>query len=151
MDFNRLTIKSQEAIAAAQERARRSGSPELYPEHLTLALLDQELPRQLVPDAAALRAETEEKLRQRPTVSGSQGNPQVSGAFARILDKAEDEMRALEDDYVSVEHLLLALDVVPRDELLARIKEVRGSQRVTSQDPEGTYQALSKFGRDFTA
>ena len=62
MDFNRLTIKSQEAIAAAQELARRTGNPELYPEHLTLALLEQELPRQLVPDAGALRAEAEAKL-----------------------------------------------------------------------------------------
>ncbi|MDX6505017.1 MAG: ATP-dependent Clp protease ATP-binding subunit ClpB, partial [Gaiellaceae bacterium] len=150
MDFNRLTIKSQEAIAAAQELARRTGNPELYPEHLTLALLDQELPRQLVPDAPGLRAETEEKLRARPAVSGGHGQPQAGAAFARVLDKAEDEMRKLEDEYVSVEHLLLALDVVPRAELVAKIKEVRGSQRVTSQDPEGTYQALSKFGRDFT-
>jgi ATP-dependent Clp protease ATP-binding subunit ClpB len=150
MDFNRLTIKSQEAIAAAQELARRTGNPELYPEHLTLALLDQELPRQLVPDAVALRAEAEEKLRARPAVSGGHGQPQASAAFARVLDRAEDEMRKLEDDYVSVEHLLLALDVVPRDALLAKIKEVRGSQRVTSQDPEGSYQALTKFGRDFT-
>src|SRR5918911_735895 len=150
MDFNKLTLKSQEAVAAAQELARRTGNPELYPEHLTLALLDQELPRQLVPDAAALRAETEEKLRARPTVSGTSGQPQASGAFARVLDQAEDEMRKLDDEYVSVEHLLLALDVVPRDALLARIKDVRGSQRVTSQDPEGSYQALEKFGRDFT-
>jgi ATP-dependent Clp protease ATP-binding subunit ClpB len=60
-------------------------------------------------------------------------------------------MRALEDDYVSTEHLLLALDVVPRDSLLAALKEVRGSQRVTSQDPEGSYQALEKFGKDLTA
>ena len=62
MDFNKLTIKSQEAVAAAQERARRLGNPELYPEHLLLALLDQELPRALVPDPDALRAETEGKL-----------------------------------------------------------------------------------------
>ena len=59
-------------------------------------------------------------------------------------------MRKLEDEYLSTEHLLLALDVVPRDELLAKLKEVRGGQRVTSQDPEGTYQALEKFGRDLT-
>jgi ATP-dependent Clp protease ATP-binding subunit ClpB len=150
MDFNRLTVKSQEAIAGAQELARRLGNPELYPEHLTLALLDQELPRQLVSDAQALRAETEEKLRARPTVSGSQGNPQVSAAFARVLDQAEDEMRSLDDEYISVEHLLLALDVVPREALLERIREVRGSQHVTSQNPEGSYQALEKFGRDFT-
>ena len=68
-----------------------------------------------------------------------------------MLDRAADEAKKLEDDYVSTEHLLLALDVVPRDELLAKIKEVRGGQRVTSQDPEGTYQALEKFGRDLTA
>ena len=59
-------------------------------------------------------------------------------------------MRKLEDDYVSTEHLLLALDVVPRDALLSALKDVRGSQRVTSQDPEGFYQALEKFGRDLT-
>ena len=61
MDFNKLTVRSQEAVAAAQELARRSGNPELYPEHLLLALLEQELPRQLVPDAAALRAERLER------------------------------------------------------------------------------------------
>src|ERR687885_332454 len=114
MDFNKLTLKSQEAVAAAQELARRMGNPELYPEHLLLALLDQELPQQLVPDAAA------------------------------------DEAKRMEDDYVSTEHLLLALDVVPRDQLLTKIQQVRGGQRVTSQDPEGTYQALEKFGRDLT-
>jgi len=106
MDFNKLTLKSQEAVAAAQELARRNGNPELYPEHLLIALLDQELPRQLVPDAHALRAEAEQKLAARPAVSGSHGQPQVSAAFARVLDKAEDEMRKLEDEYVSVEHLL---------------------------------------------
>src|ERR671936_1670239 len=75
----------------------------------------------------------------------------VAAALDRVLDRASNEARSMEDDYVSSEHLLLALDVVPRDELLARIKEVRGGQRVTSQDPEGTYQALEKFGRDLTA
>jgi len=150
MDFNKLTVKSSEAVAAAQELARRLGSPELYPEHLLLALLDQQLPAQLVPDAAALRAETEAKLRERPSVQGGGQQPSASVALSRVLDRAEDEMRSLEDEYISTEHLLLALDVVPRDELLAKIKEVRGGQRVTSQDPEGTYQALSKFGRDLT-
>ena len=67
MDFNKLTIKSQEAVAAAQELARRGGNPELYPEHLVLALLDQELPQQLVPDASSLRAEAETKLRGKPS------------------------------------------------------------------------------------
>ncbi len=151
MDFNKLTLKSQEAVAAAQELARRMGNPELYPEHLVLALLDQELPQQLVPDAAALRAEAEATLRGKPSVQGMQQQPNVSAAFARVLDDAADEARRMEDDYVSTEHLLLALDVVPRDQLEAKIKTVRGGQRVTSQDPEETYQALEKFGRDLTA
>jgi ATP-dependent Clp protease ATP-binding subunit ClpB len=150
MDFNKLTVKSQEAVAAAQELARRSGNPELYPEHLLLALLDQELVQQLVPDAATLRAETEAALRAKPAIQGASQQPAAGAAFSRALDRAFDEARRLEDEYVTVEHLLLALDVVPREGLLARIKEVRGGQRVTSQDPEGTYQALAKFGRDLT-
>jgi ATP-dependent Clp protease ATP-binding subunit ClpB len=151
MDFNKLTIKSQEAVAAAQERARRLGNPELYPEHLLLSLLDQDLPRALVPDPDALRAETEATLAQRPRTEGMAQQPGASAAFSKVLDRAFDEAKKLEDEYVSTEHLLLALDVVPRDELLAKIEEVRGGQRVTSQDPEGTYQALEKFGRDLTA
>ncbi len=154
MDFNRLTIKSGEAVAAAQELARRRGNPEVYPEHLCIALLDQELPRTLVERAGesvdSLRAECEAKLAQKPAVQGSTQQPQASTDFARVLDKAEEEMRKLEDDYVSTEHLLLALELAPRDKLLAALKEVRGSQRVTSQDPEGSYQALEKFGRDLT-
>jgi ATP-dependent Clp protease ATP-binding subunit ClpB len=150
MDFNKLTIKSQEAVGAAQELARRMGNPEVYPEHLLLALLDQELPQQLVPDAAALRAEAETGLRGKPAIQGSQQQPTVSRAFAEVLDRAFDEARQLDDEYVSTEHLLLALDVVPRDHLLAKLQQVRGGQRVTSQDPEGTYQALEKFGRDLT-
>src|SRR6184192_1870082 len=151
MDFNKLTIKAQEAVAAAQELARRSGNPELYPEHLLLALLDQELPRQLVLDPDSLRAEAEARLAQKPRIQGSTQQPNASAAFSRVLDKAADEAKRMEDDYVSTEHLLLALDVVPRDLLEAKIKQVRGGQRVTSQDPEGTYQALEKFGRDLTA
>jgi ATP-dependent Clp protease ATP-binding subunit ClpB len=150
LDFNKLTIKSQEAVAAAQESARRDGNPELYPEHLLLALLDQDLPRELVPDADALRAQANATLSQKPRTQGASQQPQVGAAFSRVLDKAFDEAKRLEDEYVSSEHLLLALDVVPRDALLARIKAVRGGQRVTSQDPEGTYQALAKFGRDLT-
>ena len=154
MDFNRLTIKSQEAVAAAQELARRSGNPEVYPEHLTLALLDQELPRTLVERAGQsvpdLRAQAEAALAGKPAVQGGAQQPRVSAAFSRALDAAEDEMRKLEDEYVSTEHLLLALDVVPRGALLEALTKVRGSQRVTSQDPEGSYQALEKFGRDLT-
>jgi ATP-dependent Clp protease ATP-binding subunit ClpB len=150
MDFNKLTIKSQEAVAAAQELARRNGNPELYPEHLLVALLDQELPRELVPDADAVRAQAEAVLATKPRIQGAQQQPAVSPAFSQVLDKAFDEAKRMQDDYVSTEHLLLALDVVPREQLEAKIGGVRGGQRVTSQDPEGTYQALSKFGRDLT-
>ena len=151
MDFNKLTLKSQEAVAGAQELARRNGNPELYPEHLLLALLDQELPRALVGDPQALRQEAESDLKQRPSVSGAGVQPHASTLFSSLLDRAFDEANRLGDNFVSVEHLLLALDVVPRDELMSRLKEVRGSQQVTTQDPEGTYQALEKFGRDLTA
>jgi ATP-dependent Clp protease ATP-binding subunit ClpB len=151
MDFNKLTIKSQEAVAAAQELARRTGNPELYPEHLLVALLDQELPRELVPDADTLRAQAEAALSAKPRIQGAQQQPNVSAQFSKVLDRAFDEAKRMQDDYVSTEHLLLALDVVPREQLEAKIAAVRGGQRVTSQDPEGTYQALAKFGRDLTA
>jgi ATP-dependent Clp protease ATP-binding subunit ClpB len=154
MDFNRLTIKSGEAVAAAQELARRRGNPEVYPEHLCIALLDQELPRTLVEragiSASTLRAEAEAKLANRPAVQGTSQQPTASKAFGDLLDRASDEARSMDDEYVSTEHLLLALDVAPRDALLTALKDVRGSQRVTSQDPEGSYQALEKFGRDLT-
>src|SRR5919109_2568789 len=129
MDFNKLTLKSQEAVGSAQELARRMGNPELYPEHLLLALLDQELPQRLVPDPAALRAQAETALRGKPSIQGAQQQPTVGGAFAKILDEAFDEARRMNDDYVSTEHLLLALDAVPRDQLRERITEVRGGER----------------------
>ena len=151
MDVEKLTVKSGEALAAAQGHARRLGNPEVYPEHLTLSLLEQELPQTLVPDAAALRSQVVETLAQKPAIVGAQQQPQVSAALSRVLERAFDEMRELGDEYVSVEHLLLALDVAPRDALLQRLAGVRGSQRVTSQDPEATYQALERFGRDLTA
>jgi ATP-dependent Clp protease ATP-binding subunit ClpB len=155
MDFQKLTLKSQEAVAAAQELARTTGNPELTPDHLTLALLEQELPRTLVDRsgyrAGELRAEAEARLRNQPSVSGGNVQPQPSAAFRRVLDSAFEEMRELGDEFASVEHLLLALDIVPRDALLAALREVRGGQKVTSQDPEGTYQALEKYGRDLTA
>src|SRR5436190_1778903 len=155
MDFSKLTIKAQEAVAAAQELARRNGNPELYPEHLLLALLDQELPRELVTDADALRAQAEATLAQKPRIEGSQQQPGVSSAFSKVLDRAFDEAKKLEDEYVASQHLLLALEPfaekgVPRDQLLAKVAEVTAGRRVTSPDPEGTYQALSKFGRDLT-
>ena len=155
MDFEKLTIKSGEAVAAAQELARRAGNPELTPDHLTIALLDQELPRTLVQRSGSavetVRAEADGRLAQQPSVSGGSGQPQAGAGLRRVLDDAFDEAASLGDEFVSVEHLLLALDVVPRDALLGALKDVRGGQRVTSQDPEGSYQALEKYGRDLTA
>ena len=146
MDFTKLTTKSQEAIGTAQDLARRRGNPEITPEHLVLALLDQEL----FADWRGLRADAERKLGALPTVQGGQQQPAVSAAFSRVLDRADDERQQLGDDYVSTEHLFLAIGLVPREEIVAWIEQVRGGQRVTSQDPEGSYQALEKFGRDLT-
>ncbi len=155
MDSSKLTIKSGEAVAGAQELARRAGNPELTLDHLTIALLDQELPRTLVErsgaSAGALREEAERRVSTLPVVSGGAAQPQASAAFRRALDSAFAEAKALGDEFVSVEHLLLALEVVPRDALLGALQQVRGGQRVTSQDPEGSYQALEKYGRDLTA
>jgi ATP-dependent Clp protease ATP-binding subunit ClpB len=146
MDFQKLTIKSQEAVAAAQDIARRRGNPEVAPDHLLLALLDQDL----FANWQQLRPEAERRVAALPSVQGGSQQPNASAAFARVLDKADEDRARLEDDYVSTEHLFLALEPAPRDEILKWIKEIRGSRRVTSQDPEGTYQALSKFGRDLT-
>src|SRR6476660_9486422 len=146
MDFSKLTIKSQEAIGAAQEDARRRGNPEIYPEHLLLSLLDQEL----FADWQGLRADAERKLASLPSVQGGQQQPSVSSSLSRVLDQADKERERLGDEYVSTEHLFLALEPVPRGEIEAWIEKVRGGQRVTSQNPEETYQALEKFGRDLT-
>src|SRR5215813_5166302 len=141
-----LTIKAQEAVAEAQGLALRRGNPELQPDHLLLALLDQEL----FADWRGLRAEAEQKVAALPSVQGGTQQPRPSAAFSRLLDRADTDRKQLEDEYVSTEHLFLALEPVPREEILAWIRKVRGGQRVTSQDPEGSYQALEKFGRDLT-
>jgi ATP-dependent Clp protease ATP-binding subunit ClpB len=146
MDFQKLTIRSQEAVAAAQDIARRRGNPEIAPDHLLLALLDQEL----FTDWQQLRPEAEQRVEALPSVQGGAQQPNASAAFARVLDRADEERARLEDDYISTEHLFLALEPAPRDEILKWIKAIRGNRRITSQDPEGTYQALSKFGRDLT-
>src|SRR2546423_1111812 len=156
MDFNKLTVKAQEAVGATQDLARRQGNPEIYPEHLLLALLEQELPETIAARAGttpeALRSKAEAELARKPSMQGAPNlQPRVSAQLDKVLETAADEAKKLEDDYVSTEHLLLALDVIPRDALLKALKEVRGGQRVTSQDPEETYQALEKFGRDLTA
>ena len=175
MGPNRLTQKSAEAVHESQSIAVRLGHTEVDGEHLLLALLEQ--PDGLIPrlldsadiSQAALRADVESELRSRPRQSGpgaAPGQVFVSQRFSRLLDAADREARRLKDDYVSVEHLMLALigegssspagralqaRGVSRDRFLAALSTVRGNQRVTSAAPEGTYDALGKYGQDLVA
>src|SRR5256886_14975514 len=109
MDFNKLTIKAQEAVAAAQELARRRGNPEVYPEHLLLALLDQEL----FADWQGLRGDAEAKLASRPSATGATNiQPRVSGSLEKVFQEADRERAKLEDEFISTETLFLALGPV---------------------------------------
>ena len=172
MDINRLTQKCQEALHDAQSRAIRCGHQEVDVEHLLAALAAQ--PEGLLPrllnkmDAPpeTLLAEVERELVRRPQVGGPGAEPgkvYLTRRLNEVLVRAEDEARRLKDEYVSVEHLVLAMldeggDApaagalrkfgITRDSFLAALSEVRGSQRVTSASPEGTYEALQRYGRD---
>ncbi len=172
MDFNRLTQKSQEAFAEAQNKAISFGHTEVDGEHLLWALLDQ--PDGLVPRLLQrmdirpemIKREVEAELDRKPRVSGpgaEAGKIYVSQRLSRTLVAAENEAKRLKDEYVSVEHLLMALlaegDKVPsgrilkqagidRERFLKTLTDVRGSQRVQSANPEATYEALEKYGRD---
>jgi ATP-dependent Clp protease ATP-binding subunit ClpB len=172
MDLNRLTQMSQQALSAAQDLATRSGHTEVDAEHLLLALLEQ--PEGLVPrllagmdvDLGGLRADVQAELQRKPRTTGSAGQPgqvSVTQRLAQALEAADREARRLKDEYVSVEHLLIALGEtgaqtgagrvlgrhgVTRDRVLTELTKVRGNQRVTSATPEGTYEALSKYGQD---
>jgi len=171
MNPERLTHKTAEAINAAQAVATRAGHPELKPAHLLSALLDQEggiarplLEKALGPDAlSAFHSQLSTHLSKQPTVSGSSGLG-MSNDLRILLTEAEDQQKSLKDEYLSVEHLLLALTKKPgelhsvikaagltHDKVLAAIKAVRGSQKVADQDPEGKYQTLEKYGTDLTA
>jgi len=172
MDPNRLTQKCQEAVHDAQSRAIRAGHQEVDVEHLLAALLDQPeglLPRLLrkmeIP-ADAVRERLEQALAKRPQVSGPGARPgqiYVTQTLNQVLVAAEDEAKRLKDEYVSVEHLVLAiLDAagdtaaaraladagVTRDAFLEALSQVRGTQRVASASPEDTYEALERYGRD---
>jgi ATP-dependent Clp protease ATP-binding subunit ClpB len=171
MDMNRFTEKAQEALAGAQRLAMRFGQQQVDVDHLLLAVLDQEqglapaiLQKADVP-VEALRLKVQRELERLPKVSGgSEGDGiHVSGRLNRVLIQAEDEAKRLKDDYISIEHLLLALTDdtgtagrilkefgVQRDRLMRALQEVRGNQRVSTQNPEGTYQALERYGRDLT-
>jgi ATP-dependent Clp protease ATP-binding subunit ClpB len=172
MDMNRFTEKAQEALAAAQRLAVRFSHQQVDVEHLLLALLDQEqgLASSILNKAGisldALKIKLQRELERLPKVSGPSGAPDqvyVSSRLNRLLAQAEEEAKRLKDDYISVEHLLLAATDdtgttgrtlkefgVSRDRLMRALQEVRGHQRVTSQNPEGTYQALERYGRDLT-
>ncbi|HUO75166.1 MAG TPA: ATP-dependent chaperone ClpB [Solirubrobacteraceae bacterium] len=175
MDPNRLTQKTQEALHDAQTKALRYGQTEVSPEHLLLALLGQ--PDGLVVrllergdvDAGALRSATEHQLEQLPRVSGpgaAPGQLYVSRELSELLDRADREASRLKDEYVSVEHVVLAMidsgvssgvgrllkdHGVTRERFLEALTQVRGSQRVTSATPESAYEALEKYGRDLVA
>jgi ATP-dependent Clp protease ATP-binding subunit ClpB len=175
VDPNRLTQKSQEALHDAQTKALRYGQTEVEPEHLLLALLDQAdglIPRLLMRaevDTDSLHAAVERAIEVLPRVTGSgagAGQVYVSRALSQILDKAEDEAKRLKDEYVSVEHILLAIIAsgpqtavgrilrdhgVTRERFLEILTQVRGSQRVTSATPESAYEALEKYGIDLVA
>ena len=159
LDANRWTQKTQEAFSSAVADARGRNNPEVTPDHFLVALLGQEgtavLPVLARAGAAdvPLRNRTEETLSKLPHSYGGTG-PELSRESRHMLDQAEREREALGDEYLSVEHILLALASrtgASHDELLAAMREVRGSHRVTSQSPEDTYQALEKYGRDLTA
>src|ERR1700704_4095732 len=173
MDINRLTEKAQEALRAAQSEATRLGHQQLDVEHLLLALLDQEggLARSVLDktgvDADLVRQRLETELARLPKVSsasGASGEVYITSRLNRLLVQAEDEAKQLKDDYVSVEHILLAIVDdrsgtagrllgelgLTRDKLMQALRQVRGSQRVTSQNPEATYEALERYGRDLT-
>jgi ATP-dependent Clp protease ATP-binding subunit ClpB len=158
LDPNRWTLKTQEAFQAAMDNARARSHPEITPDHLLAALLGQEegvvLPVLQRAGVAPLtiRNRTEDALSRLPKAYGG-AEPQLSRETRDLLEQADKERAELHDEYLSTEHVLLALAAkvgVSRDDLLNILREVRGSHRVTSQTPEESYQALERFGRDLT-
>ena len=166
---DRLTVKASDAIQDALARARRAGNPLIYDGHLLNALLDQKegivvpLLQKLGVNVPDLMQRAEREAARYPKQSGG-AQPTLSREMNQVLDKADDEAKALKDEYVSTEHLLLALAGVKgnesyallnglgvtREALLRAFEEVRGAHRVTDQNPETQYQALERFTRDLT-
>jgi ATP-dependent Clp protease ATP-binding subunit ClpB len=168
MQMDRLTTKSREALSAAMDLALRQGHPELLPSHLMLAILGQRdgvgpaLVERAGAEIKALEGEFRQNLETLPKVSGG-SQPSLGRRTVALLTRAEDEAKRLKDDFVSVEHFLLAAASGDKDlqaifdrhglsydKLLRALSEIRGSQRVTDQDPEGKFQALDKYTRDLT-
>ncbi len=169
---NRFTEKTQDAISAAHSTAIRHGNQQIDVEHLLAALLDQEgglataILNKTEVNIAGLRSRIEQEINRLPKVSGPGGAPDqvyVTARLNRLLAQAEDEAKRLKDEYISVEHLLVAMTEdggatgrilkdlgVARERLMRALQEIRGAQRVTSPTPETTYQALERYGRDLT-
>ncbi len=169
MRMDRLTSKSQEALRSAVDAANRRGNPEILPEQILVSILEQDggvgapLVERAGAQSKALIRDLSQRLEGLPRVSGG-AEPNFSRRGTQLLNQAEDEAKRLKDDYVSVEHFLLAAaksdkDVqatfdrhgLSYDKLVRALAEIRGSQRVTDQDPEGKFQALEKYTRDLTA
>ncbi|CAN5452878.1 ATP-dependent chaperone ClpB [soil metagenome] len=166
---DRLTTKSQEALREGVDLASRKGNPELVPEHMLLSMLGQDggvvgpLLQKAGADLKALEAQFQKRVDGLPRVSGG-AEPGLSRRASEMMRKAEDEAKALKDDFVSTEHFVLALAKSDRevqavlelsggvtyDKILTSLAQVRGSQRVTDKDPEGKFQALDKYCRDLT-
>ena len=170
MNINKYTEKAQEAILGAQQLADREGHPEMTPEHLLFTLLEQrdgivpEIVRKMNADPAALSAAVKSELDKLPRAHGG-SQVTMSARLRQVTTAAEQEAERLKDEYVSTEHLLVAIAAeggrsastrilqgrgITRDAILQALTTIRGSQRVTSQNPETTYQALERYGRDLT-
>src|SRR6267142_2720699 len=172
MDINKLTEKLQEALSSAQSKAVQYSHQQVDVEHLLLALLEQErglaasILNKANIDVDNLRQRIEQELAKMPKVSGPSGGPDqvyITGRLNTLMTRAEDESKKMGDQYVSVEHVLLAMIDdsgtagralkqfgLTRDRLMQTLREVRGNQRVTSQNPEATYEALERYGRNLT-
>jgi len=171
MRWDRLTVKSQEVLQEAMSLAERQGHPEVTSLHLLSALLTQKegvaesLLRKLGADPQAILSQAESQIARLPRVSGQAGHqPAMGQDAARVFDDAYKLASQFKDEYISTEHLLLAVagakglpasDILVKagansDGLMTALKSVRGTQRVTDQDPEGKYEALKKYGRDLT-
>jgi len=170
MRLDKFTQKAQEAIAEAQELALQYNNSQIEPEHLLAALLMQDdgVPVQIVgklgADPGRMLTDVEAKLREKPKVYGTATQVGISPALAQVLQVAQREAEQMRDEYVSTEHLLIALtdsaagaahrllaqSGITKDSIYKVLTTIRGSQRVTDQNPEATYQALEKYGRNLT-
>ena len=166
----KMTIKTQEALGAAQQSAASRQNGSIEPEHLLLSLLDQEggvigsILQKIGANPAYVRSKVEEALKRLPQATGSGVQIYLSSSLHHALDTAQREAEAMNDEFVSTEHLLLGLveekgstvatiladSGVSRDAVLAALKDLRGDERVTDQNPEEKYQALAKYSRDLT-